>query len=581
MGRFSCFFFSWEGLMQIKHGLTAFLVLVLLALAGCGDGATIGAGGEPSNSQPLSRPESESSPWLGTNLAGIADYGSDWPFVDMFKQSRAWTPVTPTGGGIDDESDPRRQIDLDEMGWVRSLQKDQAARAYLFFGGPKNYPKGAYLLLWEGEGKLTAQYAGMRSLGKGCAELRPPDPGKGFSLTIEQTNPANYLRNIKLIRPGHWGSLEDNTASDSAIRLNDAGLWYDGRTFVPEWIEHHRKYGLLRFMDWGRTNESLQKHWADMPPRDYAQYTSRRGVPLAIMLEASNATGNDAWLCIPYQATDEYVRQYAEFVLHNLDPERRVFFEYGNEAWNGPMFQHYHYNVARAKELGIDYQWDRPGQQSDGYGAWKVQSLRSAEIFTIIEQVFGSAAMGERVIRVLGTQPWPDQLRQMLDYQDGYKKFDAVAVAAYFGHHCEPHLTSLDDLFAWLPSAMDETCANLMKIRGIAAQRGIERFLAYEGGQHLWANHPTDQQAKVQMAAQQDPRMEDLYAQLFRRWREEMVGAEFCHYTNISPISKEMSWGALEYLSQPPDKAPKWRAIEHELQEAAAGSGAPAERYGF
>lgn len=30
---------------------------------------------------------------LGINLAGIADWGTEFPFVDMFKQSRAWFVV--------------------------------------------------------------------------------------------------------------------------------------------------------------------------------------------------------------------------------------------------------------------------------------------------------------------------------------------------------------------------------------------------------------------------------------------------------------------------------------------------------
>ncbi|MGB5683566.1 MAG: hypothetical protein WBM47_17095, partial [Polyangiales bacterium] len=66
---------------------------------------------------------------IGSNLAGVVDYSTDMPFVDLFKSSRPWI------SGSDEKWDDGRPLDLDEYGWVRSLKPGQVARTLMLTKG--------------------------------------------------------------------------------------------------------------------------------------------------------------------------------------------------------------------------------------------------------------------------------------------------------------------------------------------------------------------------------------------------------------------------------------------------------------
>ncbi|MGB5194913.1 MAG: hypothetical protein WBN70_18150, partial [Polyangiales bacterium] len=62
-------------------------------------------------------------------MAGVVDYSTDMPFVDLFKSSRPWI------SGSDEKWDDGRPLDLDEYGWVRSLKPGQVARTLMLTKG--------------------------------------------------------------------------------------------------------------------------------------------------------------------------------------------------------------------------------------------------------------------------------------------------------------------------------------------------------------------------------------------------------------------------------------------------------------
>src|SRR5688572_1747555 len=85
----------------------AFLRAALLVLAAASAGAV-----EPNHNSPL-----------GINLAAVADWSTELPFVDVFRTSREWISQSRTSGAWD-TGEP---LDLDADGWVRSLRPDQFA----------------------------------------------------------------------------------------------------------------------------------------------------------------------------------------------------------------------------------------------------------------------------------------------------------------------------------------------------------------------------------------------------------------------------------------------------------------------
>src|SRR3982074_3459256 len=88
---------------------------------------------------------------IGTNVSGMDDFSVEFTFVDVFKQSRPWF----SGSASVWQGD--RPLDVDEHGWVRSLQPGQLARTLRFWDlsrAPGRYPAGRYVVTYEGEGRL-------------------------------------------------------------------------------------------------------------------------------------------------------------------------------------------------------------------------------------------------------------------------------------------------------------------------------------------------------------------------------------------------------------------------------------------
>jgi hypothetical protein len=61
-------------------------------------------------------------------------------------------------------------------------------------------------------------------------------------------------------------------------------------------------------------------------------------------------------------------------------------------------------------------------------------------------------------------------------------------------------------------------------------------------------------------AVNRDPRMRDLYLDYFEGWRTA-GGGWINHFVNCDKPSKWGRWGALEYVRQPRDEAPKYDAL--------------------
>ena len=156
----------------------------------------------------------------------------------------------------------------------------------------------------------------------------------GFlTLSLTSTDPAhngNYLRDIHVVR-------EDQVA-----------LAQEGLTFNPDFLNKVDDFHTFRFMDWMSTNTIYDKSgnpvdwtnaatagqidWADRPQMTDAQWN--HGVPVEALVEIANRVGSDVWFNMPTNASDDYVRGFAEYVHDNLRPDLKIHVEYSNEVWN-------------------------------------------------------------------------------------------------------------------------------------------------------------------------------------------------------------------------------------------------------
>jgi hypothetical protein len=521
--------------------------------SGGGTGGSAGAGGGAW----LPR-HNEKSP-LGTNLSGIADWSGEWAFVDAFKMSRPW--ISGSASAWDDG----RDFDLDEHGWIRSLQAGQIARTLMFWDDAGRYPAGQYVVLYEGQGTIeyttgATRNAALSSAGRDLLDVDPSKGGIGINITaIDAIDP---LRNIRLIMPG--GVCSDDPYAWCANDADCAGSCqsfesnHATQLFHPTFLDRIKSYRLLRYMDWMETNNSDLSSWSDRPRVDDARWRSH-GVPVEIMLELSNRLGADPWFCVPHLANDQLVTELAGAVLQGLRSDLRAYVEYSNEVWNG-MFGQAQY----ARDQGVSL-----GLSADQFQAGLFYySRRATEIFGLWAQVYGGTDGFVRVLASQSGNPWTGE--QVLSFQNASQQTDALAIAPYFGWNASPAdagalgAMSLDALAGQVSSTiLPGVLKDMQDNKAIADAHGVP-LIAYEGGQHFVGVQGGENDAGINAkfdALNRDPRMGDFYTAYLQGWKSA-GGQDFAHFVNCGRWSKWGRWGALEWVSQPRQEAPKYDALQ-------------------
>ena len=510
---------------MIKHIYILTLALMSFMLSAWVDAATN-----------TSASENDHSP-LGTNLSFVVDRSTEWVFVDAFKMSRPWVSQQ-TGRGWGQGGN----LDLDANGWVKSLQSGQSADALMQWRGDFSGLRGKYLVLYDGEG--TLRFSGSATAesfapGRVILNVKPKENDGGFILKIVSTNPSNYIRNIRVIRPGFEPS-------------------YKAQPFHPLFLDRINKFKVLRFMDWQKTNNSPLINWADRTTQNTYTQTGSGGVALEYMIDLANLLNADPWFNMPHQASDDFVRHFAQMVKDRLNPHLKVYIEFSNEVWN-KQFQQAHYAAQQGLALGLS--------SNRSEAQLRFQSKRSLEIFSIWEQVYGST---DRLVRVLATQAantW--STTTVLDWNNAKLKADAVAIAPYFcgvagrGDATAIIAMTVDQLLDFCSNEITTTIKGWMDSQHAAiSSRGLS-MITYEGGQHLVGVGPNQnikQLTDLFISANRHPRMQNLYSIYLNQWKA--AGGElFVNFTSVSLPSKGGSFGALEYQDQDPATAPKYQAL--------------------
>lgn len=499
---------------------------------------------------------------IGTNLNGIASYSPQRPFVDLIKSARPWI------SGADGVWDDQRAIATDANGWVASLKPGQIARTLITDIRGGHYPAGRYVLTFDGEGDLAVEWDAAvvsKSPGRWVLELTPSS--NGIHLMIRGTQPSNPLRNLRLVRVGGICAGKPATYVDGASRCA-AGAFrsYEANrqiVFTPGFLAHLSGYSTLRFMDWGATNDSTLSRWADRAKVSDFTWATGRGVPYEIMIQLSRQTGADAWVTIPHRADDAYVRESAKLFKATLPAARSVYVEHSNEVWNN-QFEQASFAASEAVRLGLSTQANYEGQL-------KYHALRTREIGALWHAAFGTQKA--RVVRVLGAQAanaWTISMPvDFLKTRFGSAGIDAAAIAPYFGHGVTSDSADgvvrggLDPLFAAARGEfLPESKAWTVDARKVTSASNL-RLIAYEGGQHsvgIFGAENNQALTDLLHAYNRDPRMYGVYRDYLQDWKD--AGGElFVHFSDVGEYTKWGSWGAKEYILQPAQTAPKYRAI--------------------
>lgn len=473
---------------------------------------------------------------LSMNLAGPADWSSELPFVDMFRYSRPW--ISQQEGKAWGQGP---KLDIDEHGWVRKLPPNAWAETVITsLNG--HYPGGNYTVLYDGKGRIEFnEVATILSQTPGRMVIRV-DPKRGsWFLRLRETQPANPVRNIRLIMPGHEKT-------------------YRTDPFRPEFLRRWKGVSCLRFMDWMGTNNSTIEKWEDRPRLDDASWAVK-GIPAEILVSLANRIGADAWFCMPHRADDGYVRNFAKLVKASLRPSIRAYVEYSNEVWNSGFQQcEYAGKMGLAAKIG-EKPWD---------AGWRFYARRSTQMFKIWERVFGGS---KQLVRVMATQSVnPYISEQELNFEGAAKHTDALAIAPYFGFTPSPESKpsseevskwNLDQVFRHVESiSLPEAFKAMDDQKKCADKYGIA-LIAYEGGQHLVGvagGENNDRLTELFLAANRDPRMGHVYTRYLDHWKI-VGGGMFGNFSSIGGWSKWGSWGLMEFEDENPANSPKLSAV--------------------
>ncbi len=464
---------------------------------------------------------------VGINLFRVGFVNSDWPFLDAFKIAEG---LHSRSGSEWHDGQP---LDTDAHGWVRSLKPNQKAVTLV-----PTYGGGHLVIRYKGQGKLTIE--GQKSLlleQPGRIEAMMP-PHDAFILSIVATDSKDPIRDIQVVEAKYEKLLAT-------------------QTFHPIFLEGLRSFGVIRFMDWGRTVDSTLVHWADRPEPQDATQSGERGVAIEYMLQLSRELNADPWLCVPHQADDDYIQNMAKLVVQHLGPQQKLYLEYSNEVWND-AFQEGPWVREQGVKLGLD---------RDAHVArLKYQSRRSVQIFKVFEAALGK----ERLVRVMASQISNSFNHQvLLDFEDAHRHVDALSTAPYFGGHLgapedEKRLESLT-----VTQLLDQTEANLKQALAwtredvaVAKKYGLP-LIAYEGGQHLVlhpAIHKNEKINALMDEANRHPQMGAQYRMLLEGWKE-LGGQTFVAYAYVAAPMIWGRWGVLERQDQPRAAAPKFNAL--------------------
>jgi hypothetical protein len=500
---------------------------------------------------------------LGIGLNGISAWSTELPFLDTFRSARSWFTHTPSTW------DTRETLNLDSNGWVRSIPGATSSQSYRSAGTLLNqnadYRPGRYVVLYEGTGtinygldaqKVTADSTPGRDI------IQVTTPRAGIHFNIQATDPQNtgdYIRNIQVYH-------------ESDLPLAELGV-----KFNPDFLQKIKEFGTLRFMDWMDTNHSDQKDWSDRPKLKDANWSSK-GVPVEVMVELANETGCSAWINIPHQATDDYIRKFATYVRDHLDPNLKVYVEFSNEVWNW-QFEQMHYAQAQAEA-----RWGR--DVSNGYLQW--YGMRSAQTAQIWKSVFGNQS--NRLTTTIATQTgWRGLENAILNTpawvaegnQPAWRSMDAYAITGYFnGGLGMPENTNT--VRSWLSEpdggfrkAFEQLRqGNLLEVgssvadvienfryHGAVAQQHNLQLVTYEGGQHVVGIKGIENDSQLTnffIALNRRPEMKQLYQQMLEGWKQA-GGALFNHFVDVAAPGKWGSWGSLENLNQ--TTSPKYSAL--------------------
>lgn len=540
--------------MRVQVGLLVGVLLVLL-----GGAAGISYAGADDHTLPP----------FGMNITLPSYYDDMIYFNDVTRHGSHWISHDPDNPSVWDDE---RDIPLTTNGYPALLAAGQAARQIIFLDSTIA-PSGDYTLTWAGSGEIGvvvdfANYDEVTTFTNDDARRQtvtvdPEGDMVHLFIVIYATDPDDPIRDVHLYLPG---------TDEQSPRFTS---WF---------LERLEPFSVVRFKDWAAVDITDDSRWDERPRMDWATWGGELsgyiGVPYAVQIELANMLGADMWVSVPHLADDNYVRQLAELIQTNLNPELQVWVEYSNEAWN-PWFPVHEHLIAEAERVSAS-------EGLEDHYIYHQYGRRAGQVMAIFDEVF--AGDTNRMIGVMGGQAGYAVASEFAiaeaREQGTLRYFDTLSLAPYFGDPTEVagggNVNELaleawaderytdaeyDAIFARIARNIDAMFVGTDELgREMLANRELARdndlaLTSYEAGQSLVAGYFGNGLPEgIYTPVNRHPRMYDMYMQYLDGWRdfggETMVLFHLGGFWNGSE-----SFGHMETPFQPIDEAHKYRAV--------------------
>jgi len=483
---------------------------------------------------------------MACNVDGMVYYGDQIVFKNIMFQGKRWWACDPNDVTVGNneamtdqwEANMSSVLNADRYPKVAPVNGSGFCSNVLVEMWKDIFPEGEFTLVYEGTGtvklgglhtatipssgaKTTYKFSLLKSemaWGNMGSFSRQPRNKQNLRVAITESSQADPIHNLRLLLPGYSSYDPSNPFTDEFVsRIK------------------YSPFTVIRFMDWAKVNFNMDVKWSDRTTENaYIQTGGFRGqypheVAYEHMITLCNLTGKDMWLNVPGYVDDNYIQNLAELVHNKLDPSLNVWIEYANEVWNG-MFKGYDAAVAisRANNLApIDKAW-----QHNNYG----YTYRTIQICETFESVFGAGS--GRIIPTLHgwangitwSQLRVDALKDPKVNPNNYQ-IKYFGTTAYHGSQ-----GGTDQLLA--PGGNWRVHIDMCQAEGL-------EWISYEAG--------------IGSATMPVNLMYDAYKYTLSKLKA--AGHKVYNEFHLNGTWGAHRYGAIEYITQPIDDAPKYKAI--------------------
>jgi hypothetical protein len=259
------------------------------------------------------------------NASEISDMSSEWPFSNLMKIAGTWkTAVSGTDYNQLIDASNLQNANIDANGYVKRVPFNYNGNDYLVyneFNNTNTLPLGNYTVLWDGIGTISVNgsFEILSTNGNSINFRINRTLGNIGRIIIISSNESNNVKNIRILLPG-----TQNT--------------YLANPFNPAWTSKMSAFRVVRFQQWIGENFDGNTNWNERSNENNYSF-NLKGVPVETIVKFCNDYQHDAWINIPYNASDNYISALAQYLKTNLNINRKIYVEFSHELYDDNNLQ--------------------------------------------------------------------------------------------------------------------------------------------------------------------------------------------------------------------------------------------------